>query len=59
MPFDLTNAPMTFMNLINRVFYPFLDRFVIVFIDDILMYSQSKKDYIKHPETILQTLWEK
>ena len=41
MSFGLTNAPAAFMDLMNRVFKPFLDRFVIVFIDDILVYSRS------------------
>ena len=56
MPFGLTNAPATFMDLINRVYCPFLDKFVIVFIDDILVYSQSEKDHSQHLRQILQTL---
>ena len=56
MPFGLTNAPVAFMDLMNRVFSPYLDRFVIVFIDDILVYSKSEKEHAKHLRLILQTL---
>jgi hypothetical protein len=45
MPFGLTNAPTIFMDLINRVCKPYLDKFVIVFIDDILIYSRTKQSH--------------
>ena len=45
MPFGLTNTPIAFMDLMNRVFQPYLDRFVIVFIDDILVYSGSSEEH--------------
>ncbi|GJT46436.1 putative reverse transcriptase domain-containing protein [Tanacetum coccineum] len=56
MPFGLTNAPAVFMDLMNRVCKPYLDKFVIVFIDDILIYSRNKKEYEKHLKTILELL---
>ena len=56
MPFGLTNAPAAFMDLMNRVFQPYLDRFVIVFIDDILVYSGSSKEHSEHLKIMLQTL---
>ncbi|BBH08978.1 transposable element gene [Prunus dulcis] len=56
MPFGLTNAPAAFMDLINRVFRRYLDRFVIVFIDDILVYSKSQNAHMKHLDIVLKTL---
>lgn len=48
MPFGLTNAPAAFMNLMHRVFHPYLNRFVIIFIDDILVYSKNEIDHARH-----------
>ena len=53
MPFGLTNALTAFMNLMNRVFKEFLDKFAIVFIDDILIYSQSKEEHREHLRIVL------
>ena len=56
MPFGLTNAPTAFMDLMNQVFKPYLDKFVIVFIDDILVYSRTKAEHSEHLRMVLQTL---
>ena len=53
MPFGLTNAPAAFMDLMNRVFQLYLDRFVIVFIDDILVYSGSSEEHSEHLRIVL------
>ena len=58
MSFGLTNTPATFMDLMNKVFRPYVDQFVVVFIDDILVYSKSMEEHVYHLRTVLQTLRE-
>lgn len=58
MSFDLTNAPVYFMNLMNKVFMEYLDKFVVVFIDDILIYSQNKNEHEEHLRLVLEKLKE-
>ena len=56
MPFGLTNAPAAFMDLMNRVCKTMLDRSVIVFIDDILVYSKTQEQHEEHLREVLETL---
>ena len=58
MPFRLTNAPTAFMDLMNRVLRPYSDKFMVVFIDDILVYSSTKKEHAEHLRVVLQTMRE-
>jgi hypothetical protein len=56
MSFGLTNSPAYFMNLMNKVFMEYLDRFVVVIIDDILIYCKSESDHEEHLRLVLQKL---
>ena len=56
MPFGLTNAPVAFMDLVNRVFRPYVDQFIVVFIDDILVYSKDRENHDMHLRVVLETL---
>ena len=59
MSFGLTNAPVAFMSFMNGICKPYLDLFVIVFIDDILVYSKSKREHEEHLRMVLEMLREK
>jgi hypothetical protein len=56
--FSLTNAPAYFMNLRNKIFIKFFEKFVVVFIVDILIYSKTKEEHAEHLRLVLGTLWE-
>jgi hypothetical protein len=58
MSFGLTNAPVYFMYLMNKVFMEYLDKFVVVFIDDILIFSKNEEEHDKHLRLVLQKLRE-
>ena len=56
MPFGLTNAPVYFVDLMSRVFREYLNRFVVVFVDDILIFSKSEEEHALHLTEVLETL---
>ena len=56
MPYELTNALAAFMDLMHRVFQPYLDQFFIVFVDDILIYSKPEEEHEDHLRVVLQVL---
>nr|GFC01590.1 RNA-directed DNA polymerase homolog [Tanacetum cinerariifolium] len=56
MPFGLTNAPAVFMDLMNQVYKPYLDKFLIIFIDDMLIYSKDEREHEEHLKAILELL---
>ena len=56
MPFGLTNAPAYFVDLMSRVFRDFLNKFVVVFVDDILIFSKSEEEHAQHLRAIMETL---
>ena len=58
MPFGLTNAPAAFMDVMNGVFQPYVDQFVVVFIDDILVYSKDAQEHDQHLRIVMETLRE-
>ena len=58
MSFGLTNAPTAFMDLMNRIYRPYLDQFVVVFVDDILIYSKGRAEYEQHLQLALQVVKE-
>ena len=59
MPFGLTNAMAAFMDLMNRVFHPYLDQYIVVFIDDILVYLKDAQEHEQHLRIVLRILREK
>jgi len=59
MPFGMTNAPTVFMDYINRIFRPFLHKFFVAFIDDILIYSRTQEEHVEHLRLVLRCLGRK
>lgn len=56
MPFGLTNAPTTFCTLMNQLFHPYLDHFVVIYLDDIVVYSTTMEEHLKHHRLVFQVL---
>jgi hypothetical protein len=59
MPFDLTNVLAVFMDYMNQIFQPYLDQFVVIFIDDILIYSKDHQEHAEHLRIVVKILREK
>ena len=58
MSFGLTNAPATFSRLMNSIFMEYLDKFVVVYIDDIIIYWENEQEHAEHLRLVLMKLWE-
>lgn len=56
MPFGLTNAPVTFQSMMNNILWPYLDKFAIVYLDDIVIYSKTKEEHLEHVKKVLKAL---